>query len=255
MYSLLLFTVVITVLLQPVAASSPLVDFSMSDTPIDGSYGDIDDMLCELCCLPFFQCIHAIPQAQYVAARTFYNDPGLFNMPSLDFEQTPADLAPVYEYVNAGHGQPLINDYMQIMDGNETTVQPATVQAHVEDIYTPGDRLSARRSRNRKPVQKRQAPRPGGFPCSTEGCDRTFDRQCDLNRHQKTHSTESPHVCSTCNMGFLYPKDLRRHLPTHNDPSLVVAIKHYCPYPGCDNLDGFSRKDNLLRHQRKHLRR
>ncbi|KAH8643353.1 hypothetical protein IG631_00816 [Alternaria alternata] len=55
-------------------------------------------------------------------------------------------------------------------------------------------------------------------------------------------------------MGFLYPKDLRRHLPTHNDPSLVVAIKHYCPYPGCDNLDGFSRKDNLLRHQRKHLR-
>jgi hypothetical protein len=32
----------------------------MSDTPLDGSYRDIDDVLCELCCLPFFQCIHAI---------------------------------------------------------------------------------------------------------------------------------------------------------------------------------------------------
>ncbi|KAG9192586.1 hypothetical protein G6011_11320 [Alternaria panax] len=152
----------------------------MSNTPLDGSYSDIDDMLCELCCLPFFQCIHAIPQAQYVAARTFYTDPGLFYMPPLDFEQTPSDLAPVYEYLNAGHGQPLINDHMRTMDVNETTVQPATVQAHIEDIYTPGDRLSARRSRNRKAVQKRQAPRPGGFLCSTDGCDRAFDRQCDL---------------------------------------------------------------------------
>ena len=60
MYSLLLLTVIVTVLLQPVAASSPFVDFTMSDTPLDGSYRDIDDVLCELCCLPFFQCIHAI---------------------------------------------------------------------------------------------------------------------------------------------------------------------------------------------------
>jgi hypothetical protein len=61
MYSLLLFTVLVTVLLQPVTAASPLVDFSMSDNPWDGSYSDIDDiLLCELCCLPFYQCIHAI---------------------------------------------------------------------------------------------------------------------------------------------------------------------------------------------------
>jgi hypothetical protein len=99
-------------------------------------------------------------------------------MTPFDFGQTQLDLLPIREYVDAGYRQPLIDEHVQIMDVNETTVQQSTVQAHVEDTYTPGDRLSARR--NRKSTHKRQAPRPGGFHCNKDGCSKTFDRQCDL---------------------------------------------------------------------------
>jgi hypothetical protein len=98
-------------------------------------------------------------------------------MPSLDFDQTQSDFALLYQYVNPGV-QPLISEHVRVMDANETTIQPATVQAHVEDTYTPGDRLSARR--DRRAQQKRQAPRAGGFRCNEDGCGKTFDRQCDL---------------------------------------------------------------------------
>ncbi|CAN9327635.1 unnamed protein product [Alternaria alternata] len=52
---------------------------------VDNSYADIHDLLCDLCSLPFFQCIHGIPQVQHVAARTFYNDPN--NVPIYDLDQ------------------------------------------------------------------------------------------------------------------------------------------------------------------------
>ncbi|KAI4955109.1 hypothetical protein J4E91_000965 [Alternaria rosae] len=149
----------------------------MSDTPMDGTYSDIDDMLCELCCLPFYQCIHAhMSQIRYDAASPFYVDPSVFLMPPLGFDQTQPDLAPIYNFVKAG--QSLLSENVRVMDANETTVQPVTVQAHVEDTYNPGDRLATRR--NRRTVHKRQAPCPGGFRCEKDDCNKTFDRKCDL---------------------------------------------------------------------------
>lgn len=59
MYPLLLFTVIITVLSGPVEASNPFADLIVSDTPMDGTYSGIDGVLCQLCCLPLCQCIHA----------------------------------------------------------------------------------------------------------------------------------------------------------------------------------------------------
>jgi len=97
-------------------------------------------------------------------------------MPPLGFDRTQPDLAPIYDFVNGG--QSLLREHVRVMDANETTVQPATVQAHVEDTYNPGDRLATRR--NRKGSNKRQAPRPGGFHCDEDGCSKTFDRRCDL---------------------------------------------------------------------------
>ena len=111
-------------------------------------------------------------QNQYGAASPFYVDPSVLHMPPLGFDRTQPDLAPIYDYVNGG--QPLLREHVQVMDANETMVQPATVQAHVEDTYNPGDRLATPGSR------KRQAPRPGGFHCDKDGCSKTFNRQCDL---------------------------------------------------------------------------
>jgi hypothetical protein len=72
-----------------------------------------------------------------------------------------------------------------------------------------------------------------------------------VSRHRKTHlgSSERPHLCDLCNEGFLYPKDLARHQKKHiAQPSDKNTF--YCLVPGCNNIEGFSRSDNLLRHHR-----
>lgn len=252
MCTLLLLALLLTLLLAPAAAASPIMDPALPACPLDPFYPDPDGMLnplCELCVIPFYQCIHAIPQAPYVAAQMLSNAPEPSYTPLPDFNHTDADLAPIYAYVTENDAQPLINEHVWHFNADETTVQPATVQAHIEDTYTVGDRT---RPSSRKAPHRRQAPRLGGYPCNVEGCERTFDRACELNRHQKTHlnSSERPHKCSTCNEGFLYPKDLQRHRRKHKEqPSAQVTF--FCRYPGCGNLEGFSRRDNLLRHQRK----
>lgn len=75
--------------------------------------------------------------------------------------------------------QPLVNEIVRQLNDNATTVQPTTVQMHVEDTYTPGDRLQAARAR-RRPSHRRQPLIEGGFPCTYQGCGKTFNRSCDL---------------------------------------------------------------------------
>lgn len=53
---------------------------------------------------------------------------------------TAAELAPIFANDTESNRQLLMDDVVQCMNTNETTVHPATVQAHIEDIYTPGDR-------------------------------------------------------------------------------------------------------------------
>lgn len=257
MYTLLLLVVVFALLLEPAAAASPIMDYTLPGAPMDPFRADLQglnlDPFCQCCVIPFFQCMHAIHQAPYVAPDMLYNDPVPLTMALPDLHQTEPDLAPIAAYNNEADRQPLIDEHIYYINANETTVQPATVQAHVEDIYTPGDRLEQRKpSGSRKATHKRQAPRRGGYPCNIDGCERTFDRACELNRHQKTHldRSERPHKCSVCHEGFLYPKDLNRHQRKHIAQS-SAQVTFFCRYPGCGNSEGFSRRDNLLRHQRK----
>jgi hypothetical protein len=107
-----------------------------------------------------------------------YNESRAFCAPLPDVHQAAEDLAPVLAYNIEARRQPLMNENVQYVNANETTIQPATVQAHIEDTYTPGDRLS--KSSPRKAPHRRQAPRVHGYPCLFEGCERTFDRACEL---------------------------------------------------------------------------
>ncbi|CAK4031892.1 Dolichol-phosphate mannosyltransferase subunit 3 [Lecanosticta acicola] len=63
-------------------------------------------------------------------------------------------------------------------------------------------------SRKRKRIPKV----PGGFPCAFEDCHRVFDRDGDRRKHEKNHTARRPHACTHCGKGFLFPKDLRRHV-------------------------------------------
>lgn len=91
--------------------------------------------------------------------------------------------------------------------------------------------------------------------CPHPGCPRgatPFSRQCDLNKHMKTH--EKNQLCTLplastgapCGQRFATMKDLRRHqgAATHG-----VEASHVCPYCGSAK----SRPDNLRDHiRRKH---
>ena len=98
--------------------------------------------------------------------------------------------------------------------------------------------------------------KPTVHPCAEPGCEREFDQRAELLRHRRTHLKESdrPHKCATCNQGFLYPKDLHRHEKTHVKSGADNQMVFYCEIAGCKfgpGGQGFSRKDNLVRHMRR----
>ncbi|KAL5113244.1 hypothetical protein ACEQ8H_008884 [Pleosporales sp. CAS-2024a] len=207
------------------------------------------DSICHHCAMPFSLCRHFPQEAPYVAAKMLC-EPQAFCNPLLHALQTPIDYTALVDYVVGARTQTLVDENVQCINANETAIQPATVQAHIEDIYTPGDRLG--KTSSRTAPHRRQAPRAGGYPCRYEGCEKTYNRACELNRHSKNHlgSFERPHQCHVCQEGFLYRKDVRRHQKTHiEEPAAKNTF--YCQVRGCNNFKGFSRQDNLLRHQRK----
>lgn len=75
---------------------------------------------------------------------------------------------------------------------------------------TNSDQEESETSTTRK---RRRVPKIlGGYVCSFEDCRRAFDREGDRRKHEKNHGGKRPHVCSFCGKGFLFPKDLRRHI-------------------------------------------
>lgn len=104
------------------------------------------------------------------------NEPDMMDVSLPVINHTEPDLKPLFDYL--ADRQPLIDENVQYINADETTMQPATIQAHIEDTYTPGDRLQSKPAR--KASNRRQPPRPGHYRCTANGCERTFDRQCEL---------------------------------------------------------------------------
>lgn len=270
MYTLLLVVLLLALFFDTAAATSPTMDPTLS-VPIEpfSEYPDTDDMLdalCQVCRYSVCICNCMIHQHHFLPPHlptftpeaftpgTFLDHPewpqeAAYEEPQAELQ--PPALLPTSPFI-ADQSPRLIDANVRRLDDNGTTIPPRAIQVHVENTYNPGDRLeAASRSSSRRTPHRRQQPRPGGFPCPVDGCARSFDRSCDLKRHKRTHlsRSERPHKCSVCNEGFLYPKDRVRHQRTHNQsPSPSATL--YCPVPGCANVDGFSRRDNLLRHQR-----
>ncbi|KAF2271460.1 uncharacterized protein EI97DRAFT_408137 [Westerdykella ornata] len=255
MHKRLFFALLITLLLEPAAAASPAMDATLPLAPMESTYPDPDGILagiCGLCSMPLDCCSHALNSQPIITADTLLNHPEWPASSRLVLEDSP-EPQPQHPRspMDSSESVPLYNAFLRRLECDSTSVSRHTIEIHVHHTYLPGDRI-AQQGERRPHSQRRHPPRTGGFPCSFEGCDKAFDRRCELNRHQKIHldRSERPHKCPICHEGFLYPKDRNRHQRTH-DPLASPGATLYCHLPGCNNVDGFSRRDNLLRHQRR----
>ncbi|KAF2198436.1 hypothetical protein GQ43DRAFT_422418 [Delitschia confertaspora ATCC 74209] len=257
MGGLVVLAAVFTFLLGSVGAQSPTMDLTLPVGLGDTLYPDPDGTLaavCQICGVAANFCGHfpATPfRRPTFTPETFLNHPEWpGDLPTYVRSPSP-EPEPELERELPTHfadRQLLAVAHIRQLEENATTIRDETIRRWAEGVYNPGDRTCPPDGSRRS--QRRLASRENGFPCTHMGCEETFNRQCDLRRHQRTRHlerNERPHKCTTCGEGFLYPKDLDRHKRTHGDGQTLL----HCDIPGCRSSKGFSRRDNLLRHLRQ----
>lgn len=110
--------------------------------------------------------------------QAFSNESSFYDPTAHADNAAITDLSGVLEYVN-GLSQPLMGDAVQSINVNATTVQPGTIGAYVDETYVPGFRQLPM-SPTPSSCSRRHAPRKDGFACTVDGCNKTFDRYCEL---------------------------------------------------------------------------
>lgn len=127
--------------------------------------------------------IRSLTCAQTQSSSSYFSPPSnesSFYDPPVTNEYTgQVDLTEVLNFVTDST-QLLAGNTFQRINHNATTVQPVTVQAHIDDTYLPGCRQPTSPAESQCGPQRRQAPRKNGFACNVEGCNKAFDRNCEL---------------------------------------------------------------------------
>jgi hypothetical protein len=103
------------------------------------------------------------------------NDCSFYDPPLFPDDSASIDLSDVIDYVNNSSPHLVVDDTVQSLNADATTLQTNTIQAYVDGTYLPGYRQPASPARS-----TRHVPRKGGFVCSMEGCNKAFDRNCEL---------------------------------------------------------------------------
>jgi hypothetical protein len=103
------------------------------------------------------------------------NDCSFYDPPLFPDDSASIDLSDVIDYVNNSSPHLVVDDTVQSLNADATTLQTNTIQAYVDGTYLPGYRQPASPARS-----TRHMPRKGGFVCSMEGCNKAFDRNCEL---------------------------------------------------------------------------
>lgn len=147
-------------------------------------------------------------------------------IPSADhnvWESNPRNLAPVED----------------IESWTQETYAPAA-------SHDPGMTLAPPREHGRSSRQRTasNAGSTGSFLCPSESCQKNFDTKSDLDHHERYHRARK-HPCTLCSKTFVFPKDLKRHIKTHNPGERHLFCTNIgCPY----HTKGFQRSDHLKRH-------
>lgn len=112
---------------------------------------------------------------------------------------------------------------------NENSDEESSICDNLESVWQPrqsnagyysaesGD-SSASMWSNASRTKKRRLPRThAAYVCDSPGCGKSYNRQCDLTHHQRSHRPKDslPFACELCEKRFGFAKDLRRHQKTH----------------------------------------
>ena len=77
-------------------------------------------------------------------------------------------------------------------------------------------------------LAKRLPRRDSGFHCTFASCTRTFDRACELRKHERRHEPKEnlQYHCSRlqCGKPFMYPKDLTRLMRVHEKQASHASV-------------------------------
>lgn len=104
-------------------------------------------------------------------------------------------------------------------------------------------RSMARRKKNATPEEL--APKR----CAEPGCNKQFNRSCDLTKHEKTHSRPWKCPVTTCKYhkyGWPTEKEMDRH---HNDKHSANPAMYACDFPNCAYKS--KRDSNKKQHMEK----
>lgn len=102
----------------------------------------------------------------------------LLNHPEwpLDDDTDPMEGLTMYDH-DHDHDQDQVED-PERLDEARTTAEEEALLPWLTSAYNVGDRLSP--PRPALTPRKRQAKKPGGYPCNVSDCSEVFDRDCDL---------------------------------------------------------------------------
>ncbi|KAK4499336.1 hypothetical protein PRZ48_009849 [Zasmidium cellare] len=99
--------------------------------------------------------------------------------------------------------------------------------------------------KGKKKVSARSVRSTGTFICSHPGCNKPHDSKSELDHHARNHDkSKRTKLCPICGDGFLFDKDVKRHMKVHDQERHIFCNYIDCPY----RHKGFKRKDHLERH-------
>ncbi|KAF2163982.1 hypothetical protein M409DRAFT_57084 [Zasmidium cellare ATCC 36951] len=110
----------------------------------------------------------------------------------------------------------------------------------------PPQQTPSNNKKGKKKASARSGLSTGTFLCET--CGKAHDSKSERDHHARNHDpSKRTKLCSICSKPFLFDKDVKRHMKTHEKERHIFCNYIDCPF----RHKGFKRRDHLVRHVRQ----